>query len=140
MGFADSVFLGYENWRNFSGRACRSEFWHFALFSFVIGLFVFIFGGLIEDWRYLILACLYAVFVGIPGFSLAVRRLHDLNSTGWAIIIFWIPIIGSLIMLISMCWRGTDGDNKYGPPRVPSKKRDMNIAPEPPGSWIEEND
>ena len=69
-----------------------------------------------------------------------VRRLHDLNIQGWVIAVSFVPVLGGLIMFIAMCCLGTDGDNKYGPPRVPLKRRDAVSAAEPQGSWVDEDD
>jgi uncharacterized membrane protein YhaH (DUF805 family) len=50
----------------------------------------------------------------IPGLAVTVRRLHDLNKSGWNYFIILIPLIGSIILLV---WLFTDGDrftNNYG--------------------------
>ena len=41
MNMKDAVISVLVNWKNFDGRACRSEFWYFGLAS---GLFGFIIG------------------------------------------------------------------------------------------------
>ena len=46
--------------------------------------------------------------------AVSVRRLHDIDKTGWWILIGFIPIIGTIILLIFAFLPGTAGDNKYG--------------------------
>jgi uncharacterized membrane protein YhaH (DUF805 family) len=46
-------------------------------------------------------------------FPLAVRRLHDLNSSGWYVLITFLPF-GQLLILWLMFRKGTPGPNKYG--------------------------
>lgn len=46
---------------------------------------------------------------------LAIRRLHDLNASGWYILLSFVPF-GQLLILWLMFKKGTDGPNKYGDP------------------------
>ena len=50
----------------------------------------------------------------IPNISVAVRRLHDIDRTGWWFLIAF-TIIGALVLFIWACMRGTPGPNRYGP-------------------------
>jgi uncharacterized membrane protein YhaH (DUF805 family) len=46
----------------------------------------------------------------------SVKRWHDLDKSGWWILINFIPCIGGLWALIETgFFRGTIGDNHYGP-------------------------
>jgi uncharacterized membrane protein YhaH (DUF805 family) len=141
MNFLESVALGFSNWKNFSGRACRSEYWYFVLFSVpALILVISVSSGVNSIGLSQVLMLGGAAFISVPAFALVVRRLHDQNITGWAIVISFVPILGELIIFIAMCCPGTDGDNKYGPPRVPLKRRDAVSAAEPQGSWVDEDD
>ncbi len=64
---------------------------------------------------------LISIFAGIIGIllcavtlSLIIRRLHDLDKSGWFALIFIIPLIGFLFSLYLMFAKGTDGSNQYG--------------------------
>lgn len=62
-----------------------------------------------------LLFCMITMFFQyIP---LAVRRLHDLNSSGWYVLITFLPF-GQLLILWLMFREGTSGTNKYGEPPV----------------------
>ena len=50
----------------------------------------------------------------ILGFSLQVRRLHDLNRSGLWVLISHIPYVYCLLMLYLLCAKGTIGANEYG--------------------------
>ena len=57
---------------------------------------------------------LFALGTIVPGLAACVRRLHDLNKSGWNYFICLIPIIGGIILLV---WFFTDGNrftNNYG--------------------------
>jgi len=75
-----------ENYVNFQGRAQRSEFWWFALFVFVVSVVLNLVGE--------VLGGLFALAVLLPYIAVAVRRLHDVDRTGWWYLLVLIPIIG----------------------------------------------
>ena len=54
---------------------------------------------------------LYFLFMFWPGVSYAVRRLHDMNMSGFWLLLVWFPLI-PLMMLFR---NGTPGSNDYGP-------------------------
>lgn len=102
-----------NNYLNFSGRASLSDFWWFMLFSLMalfIGVFV---GGVLGE----IVACsvgvLVSVFLFMPMVSMAVRRLHDVNRSGW-----WLPValtgIGLVPLLVWFCAGSHMDYNQYG--------------------------
>ena len=47
--------------------------------------------------------------------AVQVRRLHDIDKSGWNILWFNIPLVGSILMIVWYCRRGTVGDNRFGP-------------------------
>lgn len=51
----------------------------------------------------------------IPSISVAVRRLHDIDRSGWWYLLFLIPLIGAIVLLIFFVKSGTAGDNRFGP-------------------------
>jgi hypothetical protein len=66
---------------------------------------------LTDDAEALAVAALLTVFVLLP---LSIRRLHDVDMTGWAACVLFIPVAGSLCALILCFVRGTDGENRFG--------------------------
>ena len=111
-----------ENYANFKGRARRAEYWNFVLLNFliIIPFYILAFVGSSMDSTLLStlgfgvygLAVLGTI---IPSLAVAVRRLHDINKSGWYYFICLMPLIGSIILLV---WFFTDGNrfaNNYGP-------------------------
>jgi len=43
-----------------------------------------------------------------------VRRLHDINRTGWWLLILLIPLIGFIVIIIFLLQDSTPGENEYG--------------------------
>lgn len=53
-------------------------------------------------------------------FIAMVRRLNDLNLTGWLSLIIFIPIVNMLFALYLLCWPGSPEENNYGPKPEPN--------------------
>ncbi|MDR0510164.1 MAG: DUF805 domain-containing protein [Rikenellaceae bacterium] len=111
-----------RNYAVFSGRTRRKEFWMFLLFNLifsiaasiidnVLGTTFTIFGNEADFGPVYILYCI-ALF--IPELAVNVRRLHDVGKSGWWILICFVPIIGSVWLLVLFCTEGNAGDNAYG--------------------------
>jgi uncharacterized membrane protein YhaH (DUF805 family) len=88
----------------FNGRARRSEYWYFVLFSTLISVALIILGALIHIE---ILDSLYSLAILVPSIAVGVRRMHDVNKSGWYLLI---PIYN----LILACTDGYNGPNEYG--------------------------
>ena len=52
------------------------------------------------------------------GIVITVRRLHDLDRSGWWILLFLLPVINLFIWLYVLFFPGTRGSNQYGPERI----------------------
>jgi len=102
----------------FSGRARRKEYWMFGLFNFIFCVVALILDNLlgiaIEHVGYGPIYIIYTLAVLVPGLAVGVRRLHDVEKSGWYLFIGLIPIVGGILLIIKMCTDGTPGENKYG--------------------------
>ena len=112
-----------SHYADFAGRAARSEYWWFQLFQliayvvlgFVFGIIGSLFGGAGGGFgTVMILIALLMIALVIPNLAVMVRRLHDQNLSGWFILLFFIPYVGSIVMIVFMCIRGTDSPNRFG--------------------------
>lgn len=101
---------------NFQGRARRKEYWMFTLFSFIIYMILFIIFAKIMSLPkgYMITAAIYTLAVFFPTLAVTIRRLHDINRSGWWYLLNFIPLIGGLIIFIFLLLDSTPGDNNYG--------------------------
>ena len=118
MDFQTSIKTCFSKYADFSGRALRSEFWFFVLFSCLAGIIttiidIMILGYSVDSYGPLNLICTVGLF--IPAVAVTARRLHDVNRSGWWQLIE-LTIIGILLILV---WNVTEGEKKkniYGPP------------------------
>jgi uncharacterized membrane protein YhaH (DUF805 family) len=122
MTFAEAIKSGFQNYVGFTGRAARSEFWWWHLFLLLV-YFAFIIlvlllshppdvpGGLIGIFLLVVLALF------LPTLAILIRRLHDLNLSGWWSLLEFIPIVNSVGIIWLLAWcslRGTVGPNRFG--------------------------
>jgi uncharacterized membrane protein YhaH (DUF805 family) len=94
----------------FGGRARRKEYWMFYLFNILAAiLLVFIEAaiGISSNSGQSLLVSIYQLAVFVPSLAVAVRRMHDVNKSGWYLLI---PVYNLILALTG----GTRGDNKYG--------------------------
>jgi len=57
---------------------------------------------------------LYTLAVFMPSLGVAVRRLHDIDRSGWWVLISLVPIIGPIILIVLAATKGTSGENRFG--------------------------
>ncbi len=107
-----------QNYAVFAGRAQRKEYWLFVLINIIITIllsFVDVGVGLYDAESGIgVLSGIYSLAVIIPSIAVAARRLHDIDRTGWWLLLGFIPVIGAIALLIMLALDGTPGDNRYG--------------------------
>ena len=60
------------------------------------------------------LSSVFALAIFLPYLAVTARRLHDVDRSGWWMLIYLIPLIGWILMLVWSCQRGTPGINRFG--------------------------
>jgi len=50
----------------------------------------------------------------LPGIAVGARRLHDINKSGFWLFLWFLPIIGWIIMIVWAIKKGDQGDNRFG--------------------------
>jgi uncharacterized membrane protein YhaH (DUF805 family) len=115
----ESVVSVLKNWKNFSGRASRSEFWYFVLASAILGAII---GG-IELTTGLIsienpnatgpLSSILNLLLAIPSISVTSRRLQDYGYSGWWQLSY-ITVIGIFVVLIWCMLPAKEDENDWG--------------------------
>ena len=118
MNFVEAISSCFRNYANFSGRAVRSEYWYWYLFVAVV-LIVFgaidesLYPGPLEMGPFSFVAIAVVLALILPSLAVSVRRLHDIDRTGWWVLI-WATAIGTLVLIYWACLPGTSGSNRFG--------------------------
>lgn len=115
---------------SFSGRIGRLRFlaysvvWSLAIWgvlfvlSFVVGMITTVLGPLAATGLFVALGFLVYVLILIPIFVLAVRRLNDMNQSGWLSLLILLFPLYPIFWLVLVFTPGTKGANRYGPEPV----------------------
>jgi uncharacterized membrane protein YhaH (DUF805 family) len=114
MGFGRAIATCFRKYAVFSGRASRSEYWFFVLFQILLYIVLVIADILLFRGSMGVFATLGSLILFLPGLAVLVRRLHDTDKSAWWILLSFIPIIGSIALIVMLCLRGTEGENRYG--------------------------
>ena len=109
INFFQSFRICFKKFVDFKGRASRSEYWWFALFTSIISIPSYLPNETVQ-----VLSGLGSLIILLPTLAVTVRRLHDINKSGWLVLISLIPVIGAIILLVMLIERGTLGKNRFG--------------------------
>lgn len=120
MSYKEAVTSCFMKYVQFSGRASRSEYWWFMLFSFLVssvleGLAYLV--GTPTDPNLFISLLLYAfgLVIFLPTLAVSVRRMHDLGKGGGWIFISAVPLIGWIWYIVLAATPGEPFENRFGP-------------------------
>ncbi|MBI1220515.1 MAG: DUF805 domain-containing protein [Rhodobacteraceae bacterium] len=132
MDFKTSVTTCLSKYATFSGRARRSELWWFVLFNVILSIIAgildrMLFGvhdmhmgaadaGMSFNYQPSLIGSVVSLALLLPNLAVAARRMHDIDRSGWWLLIVFIPIIGWLVLLYWYIKEGTQGPNRFGAP------------------------
>ena len=111
VGYGEAISQAFKNILTFHGRASRSAYWWVVLATTIVGVASSIVGATIHftALQYIVNALIFLAIL-----SLSVRRLHDINRSGYWLFLGLIPLAGSIVLIIFDCLRGTPGPNRFG--------------------------
>jgi len=116
MSFFEAIAACLSRYADFKGRAARAEFWWFLLFLLLASAFfnqmtMSFFGQTAAN----VVSSIFFLAMLVPTISVAARRLHDMNQSGWWLLLSFLGV-GTLILLIWFMFSGTKGVNRFGNP------------------------
>lgn len=114
MDFSQAIIEGFKNYVKFSGRASRSEFWYWVLFIVIVSVALTILDmALFPAAGWSPLSTVWSILTIVPAISINARRLHDIDRSGWWLLLE-LTVIGALLILFWACLKGTAGPNRFG--------------------------
>lgn len=117
-----------KHYSDFRGRANRKECWYFILINLIIGLLFSIIdekiGWVSTESKLGVLTRIYDIVIFLPSIAVCVRRLHDIGKSGWNFLFFFIPIVGTILIIVWLCRKGDSENNAWG------ANPDMNSMPD----------
>jgi uncharacterized membrane protein YhaH (DUF805 family) len=104
MTFIESVQTCFTKYATFEGTARRSEYWWFFLFNFIVSMLL---GVIATKVSYV-----YSLVALLPGIAVTTRRLHDTDRSGWWQLLYFLPIIGAIVLIVFLAQESRP--NRYG--------------------------
>ena len=104
----------FNKYATFEGRAARPEFWYFVLANILISTILGFIEGILTAPLGLprgmrddsLLGNIYSLLVLVPSIAVGIRRMHDINRSGW-----W--ILFPLYNIYLAAQKGTEGANRF---------------------------
>ena len=96
----------------FDGRATRSEYWYWTLFSIIFSFAAGIVDAVIGTVS--LVSGVFWLAILVPTLAVSARRLHDIGKSGWWQLLYLIPGIGGLILLVFFCLPSQEAANRFG--------------------------
>jgi uncharacterized membrane protein YhaH (DUF805 family) len=110
MNFVEAIKSGFNKYVTFSGRAARSEYWYWTLFAIIADIVAAIVNAFVALG---FVGLVVSLALLLPSIAVAIRRLHDLDRTGWWLLLAFTGI-GAIVLLVWDCMKGTTGSNRFG--------------------------
>ena len=117
MTLSEAVKMSLATYASFGGRARRSEYWYFTLFHWLVILLAGVVSYLVMLAIPALAIILYSIVIFgtlLPHLAVSVRRLHDVNRTGWWYLLWCVPLLGVIVLFVWFCTDGTRGPNRFG--------------------------
>lgn len=129
VDFGEAIRQALRNAFVYRGRASRPAYWWFVLFLVIIDLaleFIFVLMnalsggggggasvGTVTAFLLVVIFSFFAIYLELVLLALLVRRLHDIDKSGWWVLIGIVPFAGVIILLIFTLREGTPELNHY---------------------------
>jgi len=97
--FGQAIKVCLTKYVDGKGRASRSEYWYFALFTLLVDVIT---GGVA------------AILLLLPSITVSVRRLHDIGKSAWALLWMLLPVIGWIVLIAYAVRPGEPDPNRFG--------------------------
>src|SRR5437879_3772293 len=105
MTFVESIKTCFSKYADFHGRASRSEYWWFVLFTVLVSVAASLLGDTLSG--------LFGLATLLPSTAVATRRLHDSDRSGWLQLLWLIPLFGWLILVYFLVQESKE-PNRFG--------------------------
>lgn len=108
-----------SRWSDFAGRSSRREYWMYTLvlvlMSIVLGILDGVILGEAALSQLLTFGNVFSLATLVPSLSVSVRRLHDIDRSGWWLLLS-LTGVGILLIIYWACLGSDEHENRYGAP------------------------
>ncbi|PIP79125.1 MAG: hypothetical protein COW84_10125 [Gammaproteobacteria bacterium CG22_combo_CG10-13_8_21_14_all_40_8] len=86
-----------NKYADFTGKTNRQQYWIFILFYIIIYIGLLVVDNVLGTY---LLSLIFALGMLVPSISIATRRLHDTNRSGWWQLIALVPLVGIVVLMV----------------------------------------
>ncbi len=104
MNFIEAIKICFIKYVDFNGCASRPEFWWWFLFTVIASL-------ALQAVSYN-LSGAFSIATFLPSLAVGARRLHDSDRSAWWLLLYFLPIIGWIVLIVF--WAEAGQPNRYG--------------------------
>jgi uncharacterized membrane protein YhaH (DUF805 family) len=122
VSFGEAVKQAFSHGFVYRGRASRSAYWWWVLFEaiavIVLELLLVIPAATHSSAAvalFLVVISIAIIYLALVGLALTIRRLHDIDRSGWWVLIGLVPFVGGIVLLVFSLLEGTPGPNRFQP-------------------------
>jgi len=117
MNIQTAVKTCFNKYATFSGRASRSEYWFFYLFTIIASVITWVIDTMLlgygaDDTG--AISLIFQIIIILPGLAVGARRLHDIGKSGWWQLLV-LTLIGIILLIVWFATVGSSKKNNYGP-------------------------
>lgn len=113
MGFTDAIKICISKFIDFDGRASRTEYWYWTLFTTLLYCAATFIDTTVIYSDIGVTDLSVTIMAFLPSMAVSIRRLHDINKSGWWMLIN-LTVIGILFVMYLFCQKSSAGKNNYG--------------------------
>ena len=120
MNMMEAVVSVFKNWKDFRGRACRSEFGYFYLATSILYIVFYFVDPATSPFEVPeevpglgVLTNIITLILLIPSLSVTARRLHDRGHSGWWQLSYLI-VVGIIVIPLICAFPAKEEENKWG--------------------------
>ena len=118
MNIQIAVKTCFSKYATFSGRASRSEYWFFYLFTIIVSIVTWVIDTMLlgysaEDTG--AISLIFQIIIILPSIAVGARRLHDIGKSGWWQLLI-LTLIGIILLIVWFATIGSSKKNKFGNP------------------------
>lgn len=107
----EAITRFFQNYINFEGRSNRGEFWKAWLVCFIVSIITAVLDAAIG---LPVTNAIWSLAVLVPSIAIGARRLHDINKSGWWLLLSFIPLIGAIILIVWFAKKPDPAPNRFG--------------------------
>lgn len=107
----EAITRFFQNYINFEGRSNRGEFWKAWLVCFIVSIITAVLDAAIG---LPVTNAIWSLAVLVPSIAIGARRLHDINKSGWWLLLSFIPLIGAIILIVWFAKKPDPQPNRFG--------------------------